>query len=148
MFGAEHEPLQQSNNTHLMACWANFHWVAFPSHALAGQLNNPNVIFAEEIELNSPDLTTLWVHKSASDWALLDALWPKSFQTVLRCSVLKFWTLVTLHCSTSLFCFTSSFSLRHILRQHLMVFAPDADEMSTCVSLTALLCDTVTTLGP
>lgn len=91
----------------------------------------------------------LWLHKSTSDWALLDSLWPQIFQTVRRCSVLKSGP------SCKDFIWFHEFLLFYNLISCLVhpgaifsAFSPDADEMSTCVSLTALLCDTITTLGP
>lgn len=146
----EHEPLQQSNNTHLMACWAHFHWVAFPSHALAGQLNEPNVISSEEIGLNSSDLTRLWLHKSASDLGSAERTSATSFPNCPRMLGIKNLDSCTnaLHPSTKSFLFYKLvFSSVHP-GATFNAFAPDADEMSTCVSLTALLCDTITTLGP
>lgn len=119
----EHEPLQQSNNTHLMACWAHFHWVAFPSHALAGQLNEHNVISSEEIGLNSSDLTRLWLHKSATDLGSAERTLATGFPNCSRMLGIKnldSWTNA-LHPSTSLFCFTTSFSLQYILGQHLLL---------------------------
>lgn len=133
-----------------MACLSHFHWVAFPPHALAGQLNNPNVISSEEIGLNSSDLMMLWPHKSASDWDFAGRTLATIFQkTARRCSVLK----SELPCgeftpSHAFLLFYKPVSWPVCPGAIFSAFSADADETSTCVSLTAFLCDTITMLGP